>query len=101
MSTPRRLCKTAKAWNLLAQPAAISRSVHALLLLANGQRSEQELSLLLGNDVSGLAQGLLVQGYLQPATLQELGDDENAATTPAWSTCAGAARAPAAVRASA
>lgn len=99
MSTPRRLCKTAKAWSLLAQPAAINRSVHALLLLANGQRSEQELSLLLGNDVSGLAQGLLVQGYLQPATLHELDDDEDAA--PAWSACASAARTPAAVRASA
>lgn len=101
MSTPRRLCKTAKAWSLLAQPASISRSVHALLLLANGQRSEQELSLLLGNDVSGLAHGLLVQGYLQPATLQALDDDEDAATAPAWSACASAARTPAAVRASA
>jgi hypothetical protein len=101
MSTPQRLCKTAKAWSLLAQPAGISRSVHALLLLANGQRSEQELSLLLGNDVSGLVRGLLVQGYLQPATPQQVDDDEDAATAPAWPVCAGAARTPAGVTASA
>jgi hypothetical protein len=75
MSTPQRLCKTAKAWSMLAQPAAINRSVHALLLLANGQRSEHELSLLLGSDVSSLAHGLLVQGYLQRAAPQ-LPDDE-------------------------
>ncbi len=76
MSTPQRFCKTAKAWTMLAQPATISRSVHALLLLANGQRSEQELSLLLGADVSSLAHGLLVQGYLQAAAPPLLDDDE-------------------------
>jgi hypothetical protein len=75
MSTPQRLCKTAKAWSMLAQPAAINRSVHALLLLANGQRSEQELSLLLGTDVSSLAHGLLAQGYLQPVAPQLLDDE--------------------------
>lgn len=71
--TPR-LCKTAKAWAMLAQPAPINRSIHAVLLLANGQRSEQELSMLLGADVSGLTEGLRIQGYLQPAA-QNLFDD--------------------------
>ena len=83
--TPRsnRLCKTAKAWALLAQPAPIQRSVRAVLLLANGQRSEQELSMLLGTDVSGLAHGLCIQGYLQPATSDGFDDDgwEDASTT--------------------
>lgn len=73
-SHPPRLCKTAKAWAMLAQPAPINRSIHAVLLLANGQRSAQELSMLLGADVSGLAEGLRMQGYLQPAA-QNLFDD--------------------------
>jgi hypothetical protein len=76
MSTPQRFRKTAKAWTMLAEPATISRSVHALLLLANGRRSEQEISLLLGADVSRLAHGLLVQGYLQAAAPPLLDDDE-------------------------
>lgn len=82
MSTPQRFCKTDKAWTMLAQPATISRSVHALLLLANGLRSEQELSLLLGADVSSLAHGLLVQGYLQPAAPPFMDDDEAQADQP-------------------
>ena len=69
-----RLCKTAKAWAMLAQHAPITHSIRAVLLLANGQRSEQELSMLLGTDVSGLAHGLWMQGYLQPAA-QDLFDD--------------------------
>ena len=73
-SRPTRLCKTAKAWALLAQPAPIKRSVRAVLLLANGQRSEQELSMLLGADVSDLIQDLWMEGCLQPAA-QELLDD--------------------------
>ncbi len=73
-STPTRLCKTAKAWAMLAQPVPIDRSVRAVLLLANGQRSEQELSMLLGTDVSGVAHGLWMDGYLQPAA-KELFDD--------------------------
>lgn len=71
---PTRLCKTTKAWAMLAQPAPVNRSVRAVLLLANGQRSEQELSMLLGTDVSGLAHGLWMQGYLQPAA-QNMFDD--------------------------
>jgi hypothetical protein len=82
MSTPQRFCKTAKAWTMLAEPTSISRSVHALLLLANGRRSEQEISLLLGADVSRLAHGLLVQGYLQPAA--PLLDDDEADADQPW-----------------
>ena len=73
-SRPTRLTKTAKAWTLLAQPAPIKRSVRALLLLANGQRSEQELSMLLGTDVTDLIHDLWMQGCLQPAA-QDLLDD--------------------------
>ena len=73
-SRPARLCKTAKAWAMLAQPAPIKRSIRAVLLLANGQRTVQELSMLLGTDVSGLVSDLWVQGYLKPAA-QDLFDD--------------------------
>jgi hypothetical protein len=71
---PTRLCKTAKAWALLAQPTPIKRSVRAVLLLANGQRSELELSMLLGTDVSDLVHDLWMEGCLQPA-VQDLSDD--------------------------
>lgn len=76
MSTPQRFCKTAKAWDMLMQPARIGRCAHSLLLLANGQRSEQELSLLLGTDVSGLARDLQAEGYLQPVEPSLLADTE-------------------------
>ena len=69
-----RLCKTAKAWAMLAQPAPVNRSVRAVLLLANGKRSEKELSMLLGTDISSLAHGLWMEGYLQPAA-KDLFDD--------------------------
>jgi hypothetical protein len=100
MSTPQPLCKTAKAWSMLAQPAAISRPVHALLLLANGQRSEQELSLLLGADVSSLAHGLLVEGYLQLAAPQVL-DDETEGESDLWPANSNSARSRPVLRASA
>jgi len=73
-SRPTRLCKTAKAWTKLAQHTSITRSVRAVLLLANGKRSEQELSMLLGANVSDLVQDLWMEGYLQPAAL-DLFDD--------------------------
>lgn len=73
-SRPTRLSKTAKGWTLLAQPTPIKRSVRALLLLANGQRSEQELSMLLGTDVTDMIHELWMQGCLQPAA-QNLPDD--------------------------
>jgi len=73
-SRPTRLSKTAKAWAMLAQHTPLKRSVRAVLLLTNGQRSEQELSMLLGTDVSNLVHDLWLQGYLQPAA-QNLFDD--------------------------
>jgi hypothetical protein len=66
MNTHRRFRKTDKAWDMLVQPARIGRCAYSLLLLANGRRSEQELSLLLGTDVSDLARHLQADGYLQP-----------------------------------
>ncbi len=83
MTPSERFCKTDKAWAMLTPPARINRAAHALLLLANGQRSERELSLLLGTDVSGLARSLWAQGYLQPAT-QELVDDEDEDVGTRW-----------------
>jgi hypothetical protein len=99
-SSPPRLCKTAKAWAMLAQPTPVNRSVRAVLLLANGQRSEQELSMLLGTDVSGLAHGLWVQGYLQPAA-KNLFDDGWEDTQAPSPSVAPTSRRPAELRASA
>lgn len=76
MNTTQRLCKTAKAWDMLVQPARIGRCAHSLLLLANGRRSEQELSLLLGIDVALLVRDLQAQGYLQPVEICLLSDAE-------------------------
>ena len=76
MNTHQRFCKTAKAWDMLMQPARIGRCAHSLLLLANGRRSEQELSLLLGTDVSGLARDLQAEGYLQPVDPNLMADTE-------------------------
>ena len=69
MATTERFAKTPKAWDALARPGQIGRQAHSLLLMANGRRSERELSMLLGNDVSELAHGLQQQGYLQPIPL--------------------------------
>lgn len=44
--------------------------------MSNGRRSEKELSLLLGDDVSELVHGLLEQGYLQPVRLPFYGDND-------------------------
>jgi hypothetical protein len=99
-SRPTRLCKTAKAWALLAQPAPIKRSVRAVLLLANGQRSEQELSMLLGTDVTDLVHDLWMQGCLQPAVQDQLDDgwEDTPSPSPA---CASPSRQPAELTASA
>jgi hypothetical protein len=78
MNTHPRFCKTAKAWDMLVQPARIGRCAHSLLLLANGQRSEEELSLLLGTDVSDLARNLQAEGYLQPVDPAAWGDADSA-----------------------
>lgn len=69
MHTGQAFSKTPKAWKALSQPTQVGRRTHALLLMANGRRSDRELSALLGDDVSELAQGLLQQGYLQPVDL--------------------------------
>ncbi len=78
MVSIRRYAKTAMAWEALSRPDAVGREAHTLLLMANGRRSEQELSLLLGSDVSELAYGLMEKGYLQKtgALFQPEADDD-------------------------
>lgn len=78
MPTIERFAKTPKAWDALARPDLIGRQAHTLLLMANGRRSEKELSLLLGNDISELAQGLQCQGYLQTTAILVPADEEMA-----------------------
>ncbi len=80
MATIERIAKTTKAWEALSRPDLIGRQAHTLLLMANGRRSEKELSLLLGDDVAELAYGLRQQGYLQSAAIVvQDEDDDNAA----------------------
>lgn len=85
MGSIRRYAKTVMAWEALSRPDAVGRQVHTLLLMANGRRSEQELSLLLGTDIRELAFGLMEKGYLQNTQAAQLpeaeADDE--APTPA------------------
>jgi hypothetical protein len=78
MGSIRRYAKTPMAWEALSRPDAVGRQAHTLLLMANGRRSEQELSLLLGSDVSELAYGLMEKGYLQNTgvVFQPDADDE-------------------------
>ena len=76
MTHIQRIAKTPKAWDALSRPDIVGRRAHSLLLMANGRRSEQELSLLLGSDVSELAHGLQQQGYLQPMPLAVYGDND-------------------------
>lgn len=78
MPSIQRFAKTPRAWEALARPDVVGRQAHTLLLMANGRRSEQELALLLGDDVSELLHRLQRQGYLQcmaPATGTEADDD--------------------------
>jgi hypothetical protein len=79
----RRYAKTNMAWEALSRPDAVGRQAHTLLLMANGRRSEQELSLLLGSDVSELAYGLMEKGFLQntAAVLQADPDEDTLAGT--------------------
>lgn len=79
----RRYAKTNMAWDALSRPDAVGRQAHTLLLMANGRRSEQELSLLLGSDVSELAYGLMEKGFLQntAAVLQADPDEDTLAGT--------------------
>ena len=82
-TTARRYAKTNMAWEALSRPDAVGRQAHTLLLMANGRRSEQELSLLLGSDVSELAYGLMEKGFLQntAAVLQADPDEDTLAGT--------------------
>lgn len=78
MPSIQRYAKTPRAWEALARPDVVGRQAHTLLLMANGRRSEQELALLLGVDVSELLHRLQQQGYLQctaPASSAEADDD--------------------------
>jgi len=69
MSGIQRYAKTPRAWEALARPEVVGRQAHTLLLMANGRRSEMELSLLPGADVTDLAARLQQRGYLQLQTL--------------------------------
>lgn len=73
-----RLAKTPKAWEALSHPDLVGRPAHSLLLMANGRRSERELSALLGGDVSALAAGLFRQGYLHAVPLLLYGESDSA-----------------------
>lgn len=79
MEIQYRFAKTPKAWGVLAQPDLVGRFAHALLLMANGRRSEKELSALLGDDVCVLAESLQRQGYLQKVEPACFGDGEGEA----------------------
>ena len=78
MNAPQCIAKTPKAWEALSRPDLVGRRAHSLLLMANGRRSERELSALLGTDVHELTEGLLQQGYLQPVPLMLYGDNDSA-----------------------
>ncbi|WP_439587022.1 hypothetical protein [Hydrogenophaga sp.] len=65
MSHIHRYAKTPQAWEALARPDLVGRRAHTLLLMANGRRSTQELSLLLGEDVTDMASQLQQRGLLQ------------------------------------
>lgn len=76
MATLERIAKTSKAWEALALPDLVGRRAHALLLMANGRRSERELAELLGEDIEELAQRLRQQGYLQTAAMVIQAEDD-------------------------
>ena len=61
----RRYAKTPRAWQAIAQRRFIGRETHALLLMANGKRTDQEIARLLGTDVKPLLQHLAQEGYLR------------------------------------
>jgi hypothetical protein len=80
MTQIRRFAKTPRAWEALALPDLVGRNAHTLLLMANGRRSTDELSLLMGDDITDLAESLMAQGYLTDALVKVASDmDEDAA----------------------
>lgn len=82
MPSVERFAKTPKAWEALSRPDLIGREARALLLMANGRRSEKELSVLLGRDVAELACGLMAEGYLQETTLTVPSESDDDSTAP-------------------
>lgn len=76
MATIERIAKTPKAWEALARPDLVGRRAHALLLMANGRRSERELAELLGENIDELAHGLRDQGYLQTTAILIQAEDD-------------------------
>ncbi len=76
MATLERIAKTPKAWEALSRPDLIGRRAHALLLMANGRRSQRELAQLLGENIDELAYGLRQQGYLQTTSIVIQSEDD-------------------------
>lgn len=74
----RRYAKTPRAWQAIARRDFVGRETHALLLMANGKRSDQEIARLLGIDATPKLQDLEQQGYLQFAAIvvPETDDDD-------------------------
>lgn len=64
------LARTRRAWDMLPYPQLVGRRAHTLMLLANGRRSLQELSLLVGIDVTPIAHELLSEGLLQEQPIE-------------------------------
>jgi hypothetical protein len=82
-TTVRRLTKTSMAWEALSRPDQVSREAHTLLLMANGRRSQLELSALLGTNIDELAHTLQAQGYLREAEWSAPGEPEEDTTNSA------------------
>ncbi len=81
MNDFRRYAKTSRAWEALPHPTLVGRQAHTLLLMANGRRSERELSLLLGEDVCPLAESLRQRGLLQELATMPIHDETDDETT--------------------
>lgn len=74
----RRYAKTPRAWQAIAGRDFVGRETHALLLMANGKRTDQEIALLLGGDVKPLLLDLEQRGYLQHAAIVVPETDDDA-----------------------
>ncbi|WP_137919027.1 hypothetical protein [Hydrogenophaga sp. 2FB] len=73
-----RYAKTPRAWQAIARRDLLGREAHALLLMVNGRRTDQEIARLLGADVKPLLQDLEQQGYLQYAAIVVPETDDDA-----------------------
>lgn len=74
----RRYAKTPRAWQAIARRDFVGHETHALLLMANGKRSDQEIARLLGIDATSKLQDLEQQGYLQYAAIVVPETDDDA-----------------------